>query len=371
MIPYYVRVFDTFSDTYGFRGTMLIVGGLLMNNIPLMILLRQTKMAVTSKRQWHGVNKEMRDVNENNTANDTSSNNTHAHVNLAFDPHVPTINIEPANGKHLRLNCNLEVLNGNGVRANDLYNNGSTESSEIGELSKHSPSMSSMYEKPIEHIQLHVDTFNSINQSVFSNLSIRSNTDSDRETPQQGTEVIIEDTSAPKVEETKPSFKQALRTVSRNFPFFLFAAGQAFGFQAGATLTIFLQDIFLDSGFSTQDATLAILLLNLFSMFGRLLPGLLFEVRCMPTFGVPVVATSIISMSVIAVYYAPSLALKYLALCFAGLAAGMNVTNFGLMTMRFFDVSVMSTGMGVVMTTTGLSVSIFGPLAGKYRSTYR
>lgn len=164
----------------------------------------------------------------------------------------------------------------------------------------------------------------------------------------------------------KKTFLKAIRTICGNPPFFIYACGAGLAYQSVVMLVIFIQDIFLDAGLTKEDASLALLLINLFSTLGRLIPGSLFQLKCISTFTVPMIASILSTVSLIASYMFTYLALKLVFLCVGGLSLGMFVSMLGVMALRFFDPTVLSTGIGLTMTSFGIAVAVFGPISGKW-----
>jgi len=330
------RIFDNCSDSFGFRGTMLIVGGLLMNNIPLVFLWRQASMSDKGKQQ-SGHNKKKDCYTERN--NETQ--HCKAKKTIQKSKEDTTSSEKPLDISYVYTHVIFQVHEEARVYKTSEYNKVELQC-------------------PPKAIYAGIDNSNITANVISSDISTAKNDNEELAMSSCGAdneEVVIQDA------QTEQSFIQGVRIVAKNIPFYFYMVGQALGFQAGASLTVFLQDIFLDAGFSVNDATLGIFLMNMFAIVGRLVPVLLFSIKRMPTFGVPLIGSGALPLSVLAVYYFKFLAVKMISVCVVGLAFGIHL-GIGVMTMRFFDVRVLSTGMGVGMTATGLTFSVFGPLTG-------
>ena len=62
----------------------------------------------------------------------------------------------------------------------------------------------------------------------------------------------------------KPPFSTVIRTVCSNSPFLCYIVAVSLAYPAAMLMVIYMQDMFLDNGFTKQNASLAIILMNLF-----------------------------------------------------------------------------------------------------------
>ena len=160
---------------------------------------------------------------------------------------------------------------------------------------------------------------------------------------------------------------QSFLSLLRNKQYMCCAVGLSLGSAATYTLMIFVQDIILDAGFSKKDASLALTLINVFSIIGRLVPGFLLQTKDIAVTNLLSMASVLMTIGVIGTILFSQLELKLISLCIAGIPMGLYVTMFSMMPYQLVHTGRLSTAIGLVMTFVGVLTVPSGLISGKSR----
>ena len=160
---------------------------------------------------------------------------------------------------------------------------------------------------------------------------------------------------------------QSFLSLLRNKQYMCCTVGLSLGSAATFTLMIFVQDILLDAGFSKGDASLALTLINVFSIIGRLVPGFLLQTKYIAVTNLQSMASVLMTIGVIGTIMFSQIELKLISLCIAGIPMGLYVTMFSMMPYQLVHTGRPSTAIGLVMTCVGMLTVPSGLISGKSR----
>ena len=160
---------------------------------------------------------------------------------------------------------------------------------------------------------------------------------------------------------------QSFLSLLRNKQYMCCTVGLSLGSAATFTLMIFIQDILLDAGFSKGDASLALTLINVFSIIGRLVPGFLLQTKYIAVTNLQSMASVLMTIGVIGTIMFSQIELKLISLCIAGIPMGLYVTMFSMMPYQLVHTGRPSTAIGLVMTFVGMLTVPSGLISGKSR----
>ncbi|XP_060567838.1 monocarboxylate transporter 12-like isoform X2 [Ruditapes philippinarum] len=165
----------------------------------------------------------------------------------------------------------------------------------------------------------------------------------------------------------RESIGKYLKDLALNPSFVLFAIGLAIVYPALGILFIFIVDLFLDSGLSEDDATFGLLLVHMFSIFGRLLPGIVMQSKHIPSLSVPICAAVVMSACMTGLVTVTGLRLHLLMLGLIGIPYGVFVSVFNVTTLKIVGIDGLSSAVGVHFTLNGIGSALAGPISGSLR----
>lgn len=125
-----------------------------------------------------------------------------------------------------------------------------------------------------------------------------------------------------------------------------------------------LEDIYMDSGLTEDDSTLTVTLVNMFSLIGRVLPGLLLQFPRVKAMWVSVLGAVICGVATITALVVRTRVLTILAFSLSGVTLGISVAR-GVTLLDIVEPDKLASAMGVTDTAVGIGNLIAGPLAGK------
>lgn len=164
---------------------------------------------------------------------------------------------------------------------------------------------------------------------------------------------------------TKEPVSKCLKALVCNPSFVLFAIGLAIAYPALGILFIFVVDLFLDTGLTESDATFGLLLVHLFSIFGRLLPGLILQSKHVPALFVPICASIVTSAVMAALVVVDGLSEHLVLLSLIGVPYGVFVSVFSVTTLKLVGIEKLPNAIGIHFTLNGIGSALAGPISGK------
>ncbi|XP_045176440.2 monocarboxylate transporter 1-like isoform X2 [Mercenaria mercenaria] len=165
----------------------------------------------------------------------------------------------------------------------------------------------------------------------------------------------------------RESIGESLKHLACNPSFVLFAIGLAVAYPALGILFIFIVDLFLDAGLSEDNATFGLLLVHMFSIFGRLLPGLVLQSKRVPALSVPICASIVTSAAMAGLVAVTDLKQLLLLLGLIGIPYGVFVSVFSVTTLKIVGIDRLSNAIGVHFTLNGIGSAVAGPISGSLR----
>ncbi|XP_045175480.2 monocarboxylate transporter 12-like isoform X2 [Mercenaria mercenaria] len=165
----------------------------------------------------------------------------------------------------------------------------------------------------------------------------------------------------------KDTVWESLKQLAFNPSFVLFAVGMGVAYPALGILFIFIVDLFLDAGLTEEEASLGLLLVHMFSIFGRLLPGIVMQSRRIASLSVPIFAALLTSSAMVGLAFVKSLEVNLFLCCLIGLPYGVFVSVFSVTTLKLVGIKQLSNAIGVLFTLNGLGSGLAGPISGLLR----
>jgi hypothetical protein len=160
---------------------------------------------------------------------------------------------------------------------------------------------------------------------------------------------------------------ETLKQLAFNPSFVLFAIGMGVAYPALGILFIFIVDLFLDAGLTEEEASLGLLLIHMFSIFGRLVPGIIMQSGRISTLSVPIFAALVTSGAMVGLAFVQTLEINLFLCCLIGLPYGMFVSVFSVTSLKLVGIKRLSNAIGVLFTLNGLGSGLAGPVSGMYR----
>lgn len=177
-------------------------------------------------------------------------------------------------------------------------------------------------------------------------------------------EIDIDKTIA-ELNKTSDSTCKALVQLLMDVPFMLCGTGIALASAAGFVLQIFVQDVFLDASYTKDDASLALTLISLCSIVGRISPGLLLQTKHISVAFLLSIVSVCMAFGTVGVILFSSLVMKLISVSIAGIPCGMFVTMYSIMPYELVQTRRLSTAIGLVMSFSGVTIVTSGLISGK------
>ncbi|XP_060600806.1 monocarboxylate transporter 12-like isoform X2 [Ruditapes philippinarum] len=162
---------------------------------------------------------------------------------------------------------------------------------------------------------------------------------------------------------------ETLKQLAFNPSFVLFAVGMGVAYPALGILFIFIVDLFLDAGLTEEEASLGLLLVHMFSIFGRLVPGIIMQSGRISTLSVPIFAALVTSGAMVGLAFVQTLEINLFLCCLIGLPYGMFVSVFSVTSLKLVGIKRLSNAIGVLFTLNGLGSGLAGPVSGLLRDS--
>ncbi|KAL4225745.1 hypothetical protein ACF0H5_016434 [Mactra antiquata] len=166
------------------------------------------------------------------------------------------------------------------------------------------------------------------------------------------------------------TLKQNLLSLITNVEYMVFLIGFVISFASLALIIIFIADMFKDKGLTVEDATLGLLIMNIFGVFGRILPGLLMQIKHLPTLFCPLLAALSGTFVLLGIQLTSSRTLLLMICAFNGIPSGVISTMFNVITAKLVDTKGLPTAIGLLFTASGIGNAIAGPVSGYLRDIY-
>ncbi|KAL4219856.1 hypothetical protein ACF0H5_020267 [Mactra antiquata] len=174
------------------------------------------------------------------------------------------------------------------------------------------------------------------------------------------------------IEETDKyrSLKQNFRYLIKNTRFMLFVVGFVIAYPALSLIMIFIADIYEDKSLTVEDATLALQIMNIVGIFGRIIPGLLMQCQRVPTLFCPLVATLLGTVVLLGMLLTTSRPHLLFICAINGISSGMFSSMYSVIAAKLVDIKSLPTAYGVLFTSSGIGYAIAGPVCGYMRDIY-
>lgn len=156
-----------------------------------------------------------------------------------------------------------------------------------------------------------------------------------------------------------------LTQLLKNRSYVLFMLGIVITTPCIGLIIIFIVDIFLDKGFTRDDASFGLTLLNVTLLFGRLLPGLLMQSKYISTLALPIFAAILAAVSLFSLTIVRAQWLTVAVCAVVGLPMGMFITMFSLVPLKIVGQERLPTAIGMILTANCIGNAVVGPISGK------
>ncbi|KAJ8311447.1 hypothetical protein KUTeg_010802 [Tegillarca granosa] len=303
-------ILEILIQMYGWRGTLLILGGMTLNFIPAALLC----VPVKNKPEPETRNSSLSDMS-------STGNNPGSMSNIGFEK-------EESNSFDERKNIN---------KSNTF----------------------------IETNHEQMNTNQPISEHRIENKPIRSNEVSYRTNGnEQNTMSLKHDFG---VRKNAKSTWKGIKTVLQNRIFLLYLLGMTFSLSAFNSILIFLIDFYQSKGLDRSNSVFVLFILNTVGAGGRFVPGLL---KTIPHISITTVSAMCCASGCVSVAVLPfvrSYSQLIIVSCFYGLALGGAVTTGSLGTLKLVGIRYYSTGLGMLLSFCSVGVITAGPISGKLR----
>ena len=158
----------------------------------------------------------------------------------------------------------------------------------------------------------------------------------------------------------------SFKTLLINKMFVSFAIATTFSNVSLNVYLYLLVDIFRDKGFTSDNSSLALLLINLASLLGHFSSGGLTVIPHITVLGIAIIGSCVWAISQIAMIYTKLLTLTIFVSCIYGVCYGIIRAQLTVGISRLLDFQHLSVGMGVLFTFYGCINTLVGPVSGKY-----
>ncbi|XP_053384645.1 monocarboxylate transporter 1-like [Mercenaria mercenaria] len=164
---------------------------------------------------------------------------------------------------------------------------------------------------------------------------------------------------------TEHGLLRSIKLLFKDKCFILFVLRMDLAYPPIMLLITFIVDAFIDSGLSQTDANFGLLLINAFSIDGRLLPGLFMQSRHISSLMVPAFASIITAVCMAGLILVKSLSLKLVFSSVVGIPLGICVSCFSVTNLDIVGPSQLGNASGLTLTASGLISIAAGPVSGK------
>ncbi|XP_045175603.2 monocarboxylate transporter 12-like isoform X2 [Mercenaria mercenaria] len=171
------------------------------------------------------------------------------------------------------------------------------------------------------------------------------------------------------MQNTEHGLLRSIKLLFKDKCFILFVLGMALAYPPIMLLITFIVDVFTDSGLSQTDANFGLLLMNAFSIGGRLLPGLLLQSRHISSLMVPAFASIVTGVCMAGLILVRSLSLKLVFSSVVGIPLGIFVSCFSVTNLDIVGPSQLGNASGLTLTASGLVSIAAGPVSATKRQT--
>ena len=165
--------------------------------------------------------------------------------------------------------------------------------------------------------------------------------------------------------ERNASVLKMLLNVVKNKQFLLFAFAMMNTMASFNVALILIIDFYEANGIDRSTAVSLYTLLNISSTLFRLLPGFIVQIRGIPKLALPCVFSLLSSLSLLLYPFAEEMAHYAVLACALGAAYGGVICGLSVTTFHVIGQEKYSTAFGLLLTLSGISNVIAGPIAGK------
>lgn len=163
----------------------------------------------------------------------------------------------------------------------------------------------------------------------------------------------------------KRSILTCLKAIFRNRSFVHFWIATNLVLSLLQLTSIYVGDIFADKKLSRDDAIFGLLLLNAVNIVGRITPGILIQIECVPVLFGPFLATLIAVCTMTGLIWAESRPVVLLFCALTGMPIGMLTAMFSIISVWLVGEDNFPAAMSLLVTTYGMVNAIVGPVSGK------
>ncbi|XP_045184281.2 monocarboxylate transporter 9-like [Mercenaria mercenaria] len=146
-----------------------------------------------------------------------------------------------------------------------------------------------------------------------------------------------------------------------------FAFGIIISIPALNSISIFVTDIYLDSGLTTEDVSLGLFLINMLETLGRLLPGISLQSKRIAPLILLLLNAVVSAVLLFSLTLVKSRPLIFVFSGAVGIVVGMYVSLFRLITLKFVGSKTLPIAIGVFRTLGGICEIVAGPINGYIR----
>ncbi|KAL4230024.1 hypothetical protein ACF0H5_010411 [Mactra antiquata] len=166
--------------------------------------------------------------------------------------------------------------------------------------------------------------------------------------------------------EENQSIVQNLKSLTKNTGFVIFVMGSALAFPAVSIAIIFIADLFRDKGLAIDDTTFGLFLMNAVNIIARLLPGLLLQVKNIPTMFVPILASLLATLGLLGFAFSKTKVVALIVCVVTGMPLGMYLAMMSVVSTKLVGIKKLPTAVGIMFSACSIGSALAGPVNGKF-----
>ena len=161
-----------------------------------------------------------------------------------------------------------------------------------------------------------------------------------------------------------------IKSVLCNKCFMLVVFGTIFAIPSVMIILMFVGDIYADNELTNDDVAFGLLLVNIFSLIGRLLLGFAMHTKFISTLLLPLLCSLVSAVIFLLFPFVKARGLILTLTGIFGVPIGMFTSMYTVLTLKLIDTNLLPVAIGIFYTLNGIVNLAYGPLNGKRKSSF-
>ncbi|XP_045176657.2 monocarboxylate transporter 13-like isoform X2 [Mercenaria mercenaria] len=179
--------------------------------------------------------------------------------------------------------------------------------------------------------------------------------------------VIVQAARENLADSNKSKASKNIKQTLSNKVFMTFVIGLTIVFPSVLLIVIFVADIYQDNGLSSDDVSLGLFLVNVTSIIGRLLPGILLQSKRVSPLILPLINAVFTAVLIFVFVLVESRWFLIVLTCAVGIPMGIVSSMITVVTLKLVGSDTLPTALGICFTLIGIGQVVSGPVNGYIR----